>query len=139
MQTLLLFLLLSCSSFLDLNESNNEDKHISKKVTRHQMSLNFDSQRPQLGVSNEEKLNKLSEKIIGTGQEIKKITIFSNPNDLKLSPKEALINFDRASNVKRFLERDLHSKEVIEIITKENSPLSHNKNNTDILILVEYL
>ncbi|HLT22960.1 MAG TPA: hypothetical protein VKZ84_05940 [Bacteriovoracaceae bacterium] len=139
MHNLLIFsLLLSCSSLVKLDERNNEDTHASKKISFHQMGLEFNQQEKRLNEENQDKLNKLSQKIISTSQPIKKITIYSNPHQQTFRPKEKLTNYDRAVNTKRFLEKDLHTQSKIEIKEEEGSAYKYKK-DSDILILVEYL
>ncbi len=138
MYILLLFNLFLGCSFVKLDERNNEDTHASKKISFHQMGLDFNQQEKRLNEENQKKLNKLSQKIVSTSQPIKKITIYSNPYQQTFRPKERLINYDRAVNTKRFLEKDLHTQSKIEIKEKE-SPAYEYKKDSDILILVEYL
>lgn len=139
MQSVFLFLfLLSCTSFVELDEKNNEDTHSSKKISYHQMGLEFSGVEKRLDDRNKEQLNQLAQRIISTSQPIKEITIFSNPETKKLTPKDQLINYDRAQNVKRFLEKDLHTQGKVRIDEDINSPYQYKK-HADILILIEYL
>jgi len=128
----------SCTSFVELDEKNNEDTHSTQKISYHQMGIEFSGKGKRLDERNKEQLNQLAQRIISTSQPIKEITIFSNPETKKLNPKDQLINYDRAQNVKRFLEKDLHTQGKIRIDEDIGSPHQYKK-DADILILVEYL
>lgn len=135
---ILLTLAISCSSFYEREKDNSSDTHATKKVTFHQMGLNFEKQEKIMNDDNAEQLNLLAQKIISTSQPVKQIIIFSNPHNEKLPPKMELINYDRAMNAKRFLEKDLHSQSKIKIEEDKSSPFPYKK-EADILILVEYM
>lgn len=139
MRILLTFIFFfSCSSLYQLDPHNSEDTHATKKISFHQMGINFKGEEKNIGVKTADHLNELSQKIISTSQPVKIITIFANPENKDLTPKMELINFDRAENIKRYLEQDLHTQSAIVIEVNENSPLAYKK-EADILILVEYL
>lgn len=135
---LLLYFLIGCSSFVELDERNVEDTHNSQKISYHQLGLKFKGNEKKLSDQNEAQLNQLAQRIIQTSQPIKEITIFSNPDKKKLTPKKELINYDRAQNTKRFLEKDLHTHAEIQVKEKKSSPHQYKK-DADILILIEYM
>lgn len=139
MQILLIMLLLSCSSPFKQENNKNEEIAQSRRISFQQMSLKFEQQQQRLSKKNEELLNELAQKIQGTSQQIEKITIFSNPHHLDLTPKELLLNYDRANNTRRFLQKDLHSSEKIKISEEEKVTLIDPQKDSDIIILIEYL